>query len=42
MTVHVGTRTVVEFDRETGKIRVYDLNTGELLYELKVKPCRQP
>ena len=40
MTVHVGTRTYIEFDRKAGRIRVYDAETGELLYELKVKPCR--
>ena len=39
MTVHVAARTFIEFDRKAGTIRVYDAETGELLYTLKVHPC---
>ena len=42
MTLRIGKATVTEIgtrlecDRESGKIRVYNAETGELLYDLKV------
>jgi len=39
VSAYCGPATFVEIDHETGRIRVYNRQTGELLYELWVKPC---
>jgi len=39
MATHAALKTFIEFDRKNGVIKVYDIKTGQILYELKVTPC---
>lgn len=38
-TTYQGSRTWIEIDRKTGRIRVYRTTDGKLIDELYVKPC---